>query len=50
MALGETLPAVISTFEELSEDKNKDKAIDAKGLLAVLDSNFIVGLVILRSI
>ena len=44
------MAAVISTLNELAEETNKERAVEAKGLLGILDGNFVVGLVVLRHI
>jgi hypothetical protein len=50
VALDESLPAVISTLNELSEETDKERAVEAKKLLGVLGGNFVVGVVVLRHV
>ncbi|XP_071844931.1 zinc finger MYM-type protein 1-like [Apostichopus japonicus] len=50
VAVSEALPAVIATLEELAEESNKDRAVEARGLLAVINGSFVVGLVVLRAV
>lgn len=50
VAISEALPAITVALEELAGGSNKDRAVDARGLLAVINGSFVVGLVVLRSV
>lgn len=48
VAVSEAFPAVIASLEELGGGCNKDRVVDARGPLAVINGSFVVSLVILR--